>query len=525
MGGRDWSITSDAGRLGQDRRRAGRKMGEDETKDIGAGPEGEARGSRPRPRELARRSHELRPVGAKAEPGHPGASPPEGRTVLPIGRKRRPGHGGSAVSGMAGSDAPVSSAGEPPPAFAERSTQGDPLTSLYARRALRPRTILGISALVGIVLPTVLAGIYYFVVASDQYVSEARFAVRSNDAGAADVLGMITGMPTSTVTSDAYIVCDYILSRQMVETLEHQLPFRKMYSSDKADFLSRVDPGISIDRLVTYWNNYVNVYYDSTKQTITLRVTAFTPNDAARIAGNILDSAENLVNGLASESNRDAIRFAATEVERENTRIKQAEADMIAFRSEHHDLDPNQTATAAQSLVAQLRTERAQLESERSSMAGYLADSAPSLQILKTRIQATDDEISRVQAQLAGGQGEAASPSAAAPANPSATVSSSAAKSPGSNPSVAGQVAKYEELTLDQNFAQTAYEVALASLERAHSDADRARSYFALYMTPSVPQYSLYPRRILSVVFVFLLACIFWSLGTIGVLVGRDHMV
>lgn len=61
-----------------------------------------------------------------------------------------------------------------------------------------------------------------------------------------------------------------------------------------------------------------------------------------------------------------------------------------------------------------------------------------------------------------------------------------------------GQLATYETLEVERNFAQQAYTSALSSLEKARVEADRQERYLAVYSTPAVPQYPLYPRRILG---------------------------
>src|SRR5919107_706608 len=94
-----------------------------------------------------------------------------------------------------------------------------------AGKARKPKVT--ISLLACILLPGLVASLYFFVFAANQYVSQASFAVRSNDTQTADVLGMMTGMPGATITSDSYIVTDYIRSREMVEELERRLSLRK----------------------------------------------------------------------------------------------------------------------------------------------------------------------------------------------------------------------------------------------------------------------------------------------------------
>ena len=461
-------------------------------------------------REGAARVHELRPVRTAEQAAQAGSAV----------RPRRHRAGGR---GRRGEVTVVPDVETPDPA--EMIPAADPvetdkvvhfiqrLQQEAAEKVVSKRPIWLISALICILVPTLIAGGYYFLIASDRYVSEARFAVRSNDSGAADVLGMITGMPKSTVVSDSYIVSDYIISREMVEQLEHRLPFRQMFATDKADFLSRLNPLVPIEQLVDYWTRRVEVYYDSTKDTIAVQVTAFSGQDAQRIATEIVDVVRSLVNDLSAQSRRDAVRFAAGEVARAELRVRGAREDMLAFRTQHNDFDPAQTATAALGLVAQLQTERAQLNSQLSAVSGYLAANAPSVQMLKAKIKATDDEVARIQGKIASSPDTSGKPAGAAAPD--------AAK----GGMLAGEVAKYEELTLSQEFATKAYEAALASLERARADSDRTQSYLAIYMNPSVPQYSLYPRRVLDVFVVFLLASVLWAIGSLGVMTVRDHMV
>ena len=83
-------------------------------------------------------------------------------------------------------------------------------------RALKHRPWLTLSLLACVALPTILAALFYIFIAADRYVSEARFAVRSNEAQAADALGMITGLPQFGDCFRSYIVADYVESRDMV---------------------------------------------------------------------------------------------------------------------------------------------------------------------------------------------------------------------------------------------------------------------------------------------------------------------
>ena len=263
---------------------------------------------------------------------------------------------------------------------------------------------LPVSLALAIAVPTIVAAIYYTFIAADQYVSEAQFAVRANDAQAADVLGLVSGMPRATVVSDSYIVADFVISRDMVEILERRLPLREIYANPAADFLTRLDPDVTIEEMVKYWNRRIDVFFDPTKNTITLRVQAFTPQDAERIASVIIESIRSLVNDLSAQSRRDAVQFAAVEVARAELRVRGARDNMLAFRSENRQFDPAATAEAALTIVGTLEAEQSSLNSQLAALSGYLAEDAPSIQMLRSRIAALQAESERIQDQIANGE-------------------------------------------------------------------------------------------------------------------------
>ena len=209
------------------------------------------------------------------------------------------------------------------------------------------------SLVVAIAIPTLCAAIFFIFIASDRFVSEARFAIRSDQTQAQDALGMITGMPSSETTSNSYIVADYILSRDMIKELERRLPFRAMYS--KGDFLTRVSPTATLEDLVYYWGKRADVYYDPSKSTINVEVQAFDAADAERITSTIVDVVRNLVNDLSAQSRRDAVQFAASEVARAELRVRGARDDLLKFRLAHNELDPMQSAQATLGIAGQLQ--------------------------------------------------------------------------------------------------------------------------------------------------------------------------
>ena len=76
-------------------------------------------------------------------------------------------------------------------------------------------------AIVG--LPTLVAGVYYFAIASDLYLSEAKFIVRSPKQVQTSSIGaLIQSTGLARAVDDTAVVEDFIMSRDAVRRLEQE---------------------------------------------------------------------------------------------------------------------------------------------------------------------------------------------------------------------------------------------------------------------------------------------------------------
>jgi capsular polysaccharide transport system permease protein len=374
----------------------------------------------------------------------------------------------------------------------------------HAQRRKMPWNL--ISALVCIGVPTLLASLYLFFIAADRYVADARFAIRESQPKIGGALGMLGGITSTPALADSFMVADYITSREMVRLLDQQVSIREIYSDERADFLTRLDPTVSLEGLVSYWNKRVDVLYDPLKTTIVVEVQAFTPEHAAKIATAMLENVRELVNGMSEKARRDAVNFAAQELARAEIRLRAARNDILEFRLANKDVDPMVSAQATLQIGAELEAERSQLAAQFASLSEYLADDAPSLQVLRSRMTALQSEIERIQGQVGTSTGI------------------DGPEMEGTSGAMASSVGKYQELQTSQLLAEQAYASALTSMERARSEAERTQSYLAVYLPPKPTDDSAYPRRGRNVLVIFLLSAVFWGIGLLAAATIRDHV-
>ncbi|MGQ2989699.1 MAG: chain-length determining protein [Brevundimonas sp.] len=351
-----------------------------------------------------------------------------------------------------------------------------------------------------VVLPTLVAAIYFLLIASPRYVSEARFIVRASEQRQPSSLGMaLEGVGISTGSSDAYAVHEYIRSADGLNDLEKRVDVRSAYARPGVDVFSRL-PRIFSDRsdetFRKQFNDYLTVGYDSQTGISTLRVEAFTAADAARVANALLEGGEGLVNRLNERSASDAVADAERNVRDAQARLSLVQSQMTSFRNREGVIDPSASAKAGGELIGQLTVNLAVLRAERAQVAAQAA-SSPQLPALDSRIRAFEAQIAAEREKIVG----------------DAT-------------SLAPKISTYESLITEREFAEKILATSTASLNSAQIEARRQRLYIDRVVNPSVPDKPVEPRRWLALLGVFATALLIYALGWLvyaGVRESRVH--
>jgi capsular polysaccharide transport system permease protein len=366
----------------------------------------------------------------------------------------------------------------------------------FLRRNLR---LLFFLLMVGV--PSLLAGIYYGVVASNQYVTDIQFGVRSADGQHGDVSSMLQGSSSaaSLIALQSNVVVQYIKSREIVEAINGKLDLRKIFSPPSADYLSRLDPDTSIEGLVAYWRGKVEPFFDQTTGIVSVRVRAFTPQDAVRIGNEIVRLSENLADELSQRARSDYVKFAQEQVDQARTRLTQAREALLEFRNRGQTLDPVKEAELARLGVGKLREELARVQTDMATARARLGETSPTMLALRDRKSALEQQIADAEAKLASAQQQ------------SGTMASQ---------SIRG----YETLDTDRQLAEKFYETALQGLQRAQFEASRKSMYLEVFVRPALAEQSLYPRRFVSTLIVALSAFGIWIFLLMAYYSVREHI-
>jgi capsular polysaccharide transport system permease protein len=348
-----------------------------------------------------------------------------------------------------------------------------------------------------VIVPTLLSAIYYGLIASDVYISESRFVVRSPQRQQATGLGAILqGAGFSRAQDDTYTVHDFMLSRDALRQLDQQLGLAKSFGSSSVDRISRfagLDTDRSFEALHRYYQKRVGITHDTASSISTLRISTFSPEDAQRINLMLLEMGEKLVNQLSERGRQDVMRFAAAEVALAETKVRNSAQALSSYRNRKGVFDPEKQSALQLQQVSKLQDEliasRTQLAQIKSA-----ARNNPQISALQVRIDTLKAVIDEENAKVTGGQR-----------------------------SLTDKASEFEKLALERTFAEKQLAAALSSLEQARNDAQRKQFYLERIVQPVKPDVAVEPKRLRAVLATFAVGMICWGILTMLLAGVREH--
>lgn len=329
-----------------------------------------------------------------------------------------------------------------------------------------------------VVAPTILAALYYGLIASDIYISESRFVIKSPDQKRSQMSTLANLIQTTGLSGgqeQTNEVLAYVRSRDALKALEQDPGVRNRFASSHADLLSRFPQPFhdnSFEDLYKYYGKMVDARLDSETGMAIITVKAFTARDAYAIDRRLLDLSEALVNRLNLRAQSRGIAEAQKQVELATERAKKARVALAQYRNAQALIDPGKQAVGVLEIANSLVAQRAALQAQLDQMQRLTPDN-PSIPALQSRINAISVQIASQDSRVVGTKG-----------------------------GIASKMGGYEDLLVEQDFATQSLNVANAALVQARAEAQRQQFYLERVVDPNMPDMPLLPRRILSVIVV-----------------------
>jgi capsular polysaccharide transport system permease protein len=335
------------------------------------------------------------------------------------------------------------------------------------RRRRRKLALLAVRLAFFVGLPTLIAGYYYYNIATPMYATKSEFLIQQAEPATGQLAGMFSGTTFAT-TQDSIAVQSYLQSRDAMMRLDRELGFREHFADPRIDPIQRLASD-SNEAAYKIYKRHVRIGYDPTEGIIKMEVIAADPQLSAKFSEALADYAEEQVDNLTHRLREDQMQGA-----RES--YADAEEKMLAAQNRVLELQQKRGVLSAElevsSRMSQISTFELELKNERLKLQELMDNPSPN----RTRVQVAERNIARLEELIASMRAEMTE---------GTTSSASLAR-------ISGELVVAET---DLQTRQLMLSQALQQLETARIEANRQVRYLSRPVNPVAPDDATYPRR------------------------------
>ena len=344
----------------------------------------------------------------------------------------------------------------------------------------RRRSILLLARLASFVmLPTFLAGWYFYVMATPMYATKSEFVIQQAEAaGAAGLGGLFAGTSMAT-QQDSITVQSYLTSRAAMLRLDAEHGFKSVFSDPEIDPIQRLAEDASNEAAYGVYQDHVRISYDPTEGILKMEVIAPDPQASQQFSEALIGYAEEQVDQLTQRLREDQMAGARTAYEQAEQRRSEALARWLQIQQDVQQIDPVGETAARTQQISALESQRQQLQLELQTRLNVTRPNEAQVNSLRSQIAGIEELIAQLRSEM--------------------TTADDAGES---------LAAKNTELRLAEEnytFQTVLVQAALQQMEAARIEANRQVRYLSLGVEPLAPDEATYPRAFENTVLAFLI--------------------
>ena len=352
--------------------------------------------------------------------------------------------------------------------------------------------------LVTVAVPTICSVIYFGLIASEQFISQSSFVVRSpkNQASLSGLGAILQNSGFSRSQDDIYTVQEYMQSRSSLDALMKKMPVRQFYET-KGDIFSRYNAfGLTGENeaFYQYYREKIGIHFDSVSGISNLNVTSFDAEESKKINEALLKQGEALINQLNERARKDTIRYAEEVVASAEKQVKEASSQLTRFRIKNGIFDLKAQSDVQLGLVSKLQDELIVIQTQLDQVKAITPEN-PQISGLTAREKSLRQEIARQLRAISGG----------------------------GDHSLSSQASEYQRIYLENELAEKQLAAAITSLENAKAEADRQQLYLEVISQPSKPDLAQKPTRLYNIVATFIIGLIIYGIASLLSASIREH--
>ena len=349
-----------------------------------------------------------------------------------------------------------------------------------AQRRRRKLTLLATRLAFLVLLPTLIAGYYFYAIATPMYATKSEFVIQKADAGGATGLSSLFAGSGLATSQDSITVQSYLTSRDALLRLDADLDFKAHFEDPAIDPIQRLTAGASNEEAYKLYKRNVKIGFDPSEGIIRMEVIAASPELSAAFSEALIRYAEERVDKLTQRLREDQMAGANESYDKAESAMLAAQAQVLQLQEEMGVFDATSDATA---LMGQINTFDIQLQEKRLQLQQLLDNARPN----QARVDGVRGDIGRLETLIAELRSKLTEDS-------STTGGESLAKVSG-------------ELTIARTNLETRtllMQQALQQLETARLAANKQTRYLSMGVHPVAPDQPTYPRAFENTILAFL---------------------
>ncbi|MCE8553708.1 capsule biosynthesis protein [Ruegeria pomeroyi] len=237
-------------------------------------------------------------------------------------------------------------------------------------------------------LPTLIAGYYFYVVATPMYASKSEFVILQADGSLGGVGGFFAGTQFAT-SQDSISVQSFLESKEAMLLLDRDQSFKAHFQREEIDPIQRLSPDATNEEAYKVYSRIVTIGYDPTEGVIRMEVAAPDPQVATDFSNSLLSYAESRVNNLSGQKREDQMREARKSFEDAQKERRKAQEALVELQQQGALLDPESVIT---SLRGRIDNVEVQLQEKELQLAALLDNPRPS----KAKVDGARADIARL---------------------------------------------------------------------------------------------------------------------------------
>ncbi|MEL7025888.1 MAG: capsule biosynthesis protein [Pseudomonadota bacterium] len=388
-------------------------------------------------------------------------------------------------------------AGQPPDIAARRAAEISQMQLEINRRRRRKLVSLFARLSVFVLLPTVLAGIYYGGIATKMYATKSEFVIQQADGPQGGMGGLFSGTGFAT-SHDSITVQGYLQSREAMLRLDQDHGFTDHFSGDDIDFVQRLDADATNEAAYKLFKKQVLIGYDPTEGVIRMEVAAATPDASREFSEALITYAEEQVDNLTQRLREDQMAGAVQSFEDAEAKMVAAQTKVLELQEQLGVLDP---VSETSGLMTQITQFEVQLAEKRLALEQLLDNASPN----QARVSGVQGDIDRLNALIADLRSQMTQSNAGA----------------GSLASISSQLSIAQ---VDLETRTLMMQESLQALEASRIEANRQVRYLSLGVTPVPPDEPTYPKFFENTLLAFLVFSGIYLLVSLTVSILREQV-